>query len=467
MSTVKLRYIGTADRYFDNVTGSRQEWLEGSSSHVDSSIVSALLATGYFERVYAEIDAAAVAAAMGGGFIYQRLNSLFARAKNANPFDLSVMASPPTVTVGAAALSNPVAYNYFDTNGYKKVFILGVPPGDASLMIQNNSGRAEGKTLTGSNNTFSNSMKGYLAKVKITAQKVQFDVQGLSAALLRFRVDNALVSAAGTSAGTTNVQLDFGSRQTHEIGIEFEQAQALKGIIVDQDDTVYSWDDLPEPVVYLGDSYLNGSMSPQVTGTSGLGGQTFPSALRDISGWNVIAQGCPASGWLAGVPLTDPYRLAFAAAAINQSGAKLCNIRLGTNDVSNLQSASITAAQITAAAGTVLDYLLANTSAKITLGGSWPKNLNLSSALLATDAAILAAVAARDQSRVGFVDVNGINGGLPWVTGAKDTATGTGAAGNSVYVTGDDHVHPSAYGTEYLARKDIDATLAVCKSKNW
>lgn len=63
MSTVKLRYIGTADRYFDNVTGSRQEWLEGSSSHVDSSIVSALLATGYFEQVYAEIDAAAVAAA--------------------------------------------------------------------------------------------------------------------------------------------------------------------------------------------------------------------------------------------------------------------------------------------------------------------------------------------------------------------------------------------------------------------
>lgn len=64
MSTVKLRYIGTADRYFDNVTGSRQEWFKGGSSHVDSLIVDSLIATGLFEQAYADIDSAAVASAV-------------------------------------------------------------------------------------------------------------------------------------------------------------------------------------------------------------------------------------------------------------------------------------------------------------------------------------------------------------------------------------------------------------------
>ena len=61
--------------------------------------------------------------ASGYGPLAAKISAAYQSARNNSPLDLAVMASPPTVTVGAAAITNGQAYNYFDTEGHKRIRI--------------------------------------------------------------------------------------------------------------------------------------------------------------------------------------------------------------------------------------------------------------------------------------------------------------------------------------------------------
>jgi hypothetical protein len=386
-------------------------------------------------------------------------------AAGANPWDLPVTPSPPTITVGATALANGQAINYFDAEGYKRIRIRGVPFGDQALMIENATTLARPRCIANNAGavTYAQTARGYLAEVgPFTGQIIQFAANGLNAALLRFRVDGALVSATPTTAGNTIIQLDFGAvvyRKT--IAMEFEQAQSIKGVIIGPNDTLAAVEDSPLPVLLIADSYGQGITSPQ-----SVGGLTYPAALRDIGGINLLAQGIAGSGYVktGNVLANDPARVQFAVDAVNQSGAPLVVIALGTNDY------TLSAAGITASALDLGNALLSRTAAKVAYIGPWPQTRNGDAASLAVEAAIKAAADALDQARVGFIPV--CSGPNPWVKGQGTTTTtpnGTSVAyGNSALVTGPDNVHANpAFGTEYLARKTLDALTALCAAKRW
>ena len=400
----------------------------------------------------------------GYGTLAAKISAAYQSARNNSPLDLAVMASPPTVTVGAAAITNGQAYNYFDTDGYKRIRIKGVPFGDSSVMCENNGGYFRGVNVASSGGVFAtgNNAKHYLCEVLFTGQVIQFILNGLSAGLIRFRVNGALVSASATTVGNSNVQLDFGATVYNKlVALEFEQAQTVKGVVVGPNDTIYPIDQIPLPVVVVGDSYVQGITSP-----STFGAETFCGCLRDASGLNVLALGVASSGYVKTgfVNMTDAQWLAKIIAATNAAGAPLIVIPYGTNDY------GLSASGIQSAAASVGAALLAGTTAKIAFMGPWPQNRNNDANSLAVEAAIQAAAASLDQNRVGFIPV--CSGNSPWVKGQGDNDTapnGTSIAyGNSAIVTGNDGVHPyPGRGSEYLARKTIDALIALCATKGW
>jgi len=400
----------------------------------------------------------------GYGTLAAKISAAYQSARNNSPLDLAVMASPPTVTVGAAAITNGQAYNYFDTDGHKRIRIKGVPFGDTSVMCENVAGYLRGVNVGNSGGSFAaaSNAKHYLCEVTFTGQVIQFVLNGLSAGLIRFRVNGALVSASATTVANSNVQLDFGATVYNKtIALEFEQSQTVKGVVVGPNDTIYAIDAPPLPIVVTGDSYIQGTTSP-VT----FGAETFCGCLRDASGLNVLALGVASSGYVKTgvVNMTDAQWLAKIIAATNAASAPLIVIPYGTNDY------GLSAPGIQSAAASVGAALLAGTTAKIAFMGPWPQNRNNDASSLAVEAAIQAAAASLDQNRVGFIPV--CSGNSPWVKGQGDNDTapnGTSIAyGNSAIVTGNDGVHPyPGRGSEYLARKTIDALIALCATKGW
>lgn len=441
----------------------------GSTYDLAEDLARQLVTAGYavYQSVPRAADYRPDGSAGGGATLADALRRNAALARNNNPFDLGVMSSPPTVTVGATALTNGQAVNYFDTDGYKRIRIRGIPFAPfaiASVMCENAAGYLRGKNIANSAGalTYGNNAKHYLAEVTFSGQIIQFVVNGLNAALLRFRVDGALISATPTTAGSTIVQLDFGSAvYARTIQLEFEQAQTLKGVIVGPNDTVYAVDTPLLPIPVLGDSYVQGSTGP-VT----VGGESYIAALRDISGCNILGHGIASSGYVkTGFPtFAQADRIAAHIAVINAASAPLTIVALGTNDY----GLSASAIQSECASG--LSQILANTTTKIAVLGPWPQARNNDAASLAVEAAISAAVDSVDESRVGFIPV--CSGNNPWVRGQGSTGTApngtTVAYGNSATVTGSDNVHPAPpRGSEYLARKTLDAVIALCVSKGW
>lgn len=402
--------------------------------------------------------------ASGYGPLTTRLLASVASAKNNSPLDLAVMSSPPTVTVGATAITNGRAFNYFDTDGHKRIRIKGVPFGDSSVMCESVGGYLRGVNVgnSGGNFAVANNAKHYLCEVTFTGQIIQFVLNGLSAGLIRFRVNGQLVSASATTVGNSNVQLDFGATVYNKtIAMEFEQAQTVKGVVVGPNDTIHAVDTPPIPLVVTGDSYVQGITSP-VT----FGAETFCGCLRDVSGLNVLALGVASAGYIKTgvVNMTNSQWLAKVIAATNAANAPVILIPFGTNDY------GLDASAVQSAASSVGQTLLNGTSAKVVFIGPWPQNRNNDAGSLSIESAIQSAASSLDQTRVGFIPV--CSGSNPWVQGQGDNDTApngtTIAYGNSAIVTGNDGIHPfPGRGSEYLARRTIDALISVCQAKGW
>lgn len=413
------------------------------------------------------------------------------RAIGKNPFDVVSTATQPlvsAVTIGAAAFAAPVSYNYLDSGVENRLPIIGIPLGEKTYSVKNNSSYVSVKqpaTASGSDYAglaFSDNIRGgWFMECLVNCDALQFNVRGVGNSSNYFPiwvngVPVAPAVPAATANPTDNLQVSFAARGTYHVVIGSEQQLGLKGITVSEDDTVYPIADQRIPIVMYGDSYTMGSTSPQT-----IGGLSLPSAISWIGGVNCIPSGVAGTGYInaAGIDMamTKTGRLQYLAYLVNTSNSPLVIIPAGYNDVTQ----SYTAAAIQAAAATIIDYLLTNTSANIILFGAQPGKRNNSAAQIAVDAGISAAVTAVNTNRVAFVPIAGA--AAPWITGTRDTAHTAGLiAGNSRYYTGSDSTHLSPFvtsapnipanttttsGVEYLARKIVDSIIATAQSKGW
>lgn len=426
-----------------------------------------------------------------GSPVYNQIAAGLIAAKDNNPFDFPATTTQPlvtSITVNASAYANPKTYSYNTADGTPRVPIIGAPYGDTSLIITMANGYATGYVPIAESGTDyagldygASLIGGQFMESTVTASSMQIDVRGsgLSSNFFPIIVNGILVAAETPAAINDGaIQIDFAARGTYKVLVGMQQSASLKGVTISEDDTVHPLADERFPVVVYGDSYVNGTVSPTSSSITGI---ALCGALSLIGGINAIPCGVSSTGYIndggINLPLTNPKRLKLLAALTNASSSPLVLVFGGYNDV----SISATAANVQAAAKTVIDYLLLNTAAKVIIYGAAPGKRNNSAATQTVDAGLSAAVAANNSGRVAFVPVSGAP--TPWVSGTRQLNVTTGlVAGNSRYYTGNDGVHPSPFvtavpitqanttpssGVEYLARRILGSAVRVAKNMRW
>jgi len=380
------------------------------------------------------------------------------------------------VTLGATVFSGGVVKNVFDAGAYDYLRIYGAPyragfTGYTSLVLTNVGGYPLWENAAGVGITAQN-LRGVHMRVRFKAKQVQIKCKGfgLSSDYFPMWLDDfsgggfkRVSFTAGAVASDSYIQIDLTRYGEYELIVGMEQSLAVGAVVLDADGEFVSVARAPALVVF-GDSYVQGTTSPAVNGDPCLIG-----AMSMISGLNVIPLGVSGTGYVhdggIGYPITHAERLAMLTNVINASNAPAVMSVFGLNDADN----SVSTANTQAAATTVINHLLATTSANILLTGAEPATRNNSAAIQAVDAGIAAAVNAANSSRVAFAPISGASPRR--IYGARDTDTATGTAGNTRYIQGNDgtHLSPSftQVGTEFYARYMLELLQGAATAKGW
>lgn len=404
--------------------------------------------------------------------VSERLRAGMAAAKGRNPYDLKGQAASEVslVTVNAGAYAAGRTYNAFDAGGYDVLRVRGAPyrsgfAGYPIHIVQNTVGSINAQNWSAPG-VKSENLFGILVYIEATCSSIQIITAGLAYTSNIWPIwvnGKKPTFAAATVNNGGRIQLDFAARDRYQIIVALQQSGRLAGVSVPEDDIVHAITDKPLPIPVLGDSYIQGSVSPATNGDPCLIG-----AMNMIGGVNCIPLGVTDTGYAtpAGVnyPFDHAERVQNFVDVINASSAPLACVIGGTNDVGK------TAAQVQTGAANIINAVLANTSANLVLFGAQPRNLNNSAALQSVDAGISAAVVAADSPRVVYAPVSAAV--PPWYTGTRSTSvTSGGVAGYSRYVMGTDNVHLSpsftAEGTEFYARRTLETLLAVSSAAGW
>lgn len=386
-------------------------------------------------------------AAVATSLLSLRLAQSAATAKGANPFDLAVMASPPTITEGGAVPSPGRTVGYWtSTNDRANFNVLGL--GAEVFKSQYATNYLRGASARTAVATYQNAASGFVVEYTTDAPLIKQEFLNSSTLPIFISVNGAFTSASGHTTVAQNgaISIDFGGvRAIRTLRFYFQQDHGFGRVTIGADDVLYAPAISRPKMLVIGDSYIAGTLSP-----SGPIVKSLTGVLREVSGCDVIGHGVGGSGYVNGVALTNSFRLDDAAAV----APDLITIALGINDLglSGIQSAALSSLQ-------GLRSRLPNTP--IVVFGPWPGSNNLSANLLAADAAISQAVASMGDSRILFEStVTASPTVSPWSFGTKDADTATGTAGPSLYITGNDGTHPSIYGAEYLARRKLAATVS-------
>lgn len=378
-----------------------------------------------------------------------------------------------SVTVGAALLSGGVVKNAFDAGAYDYLRIYGAPyragfTGYTGLVLVNGSGYPIWNNPNGIG-TASENLRGQHMRVRFKAKQFQIKCRGfgLTTDYFPMWLDDGsgfkrISFTAGTIASDGYIQVDLTKYGEYELAVGMEQSLSVGAVVLDADGEFVSVAPAT-PLVVFGDSYVQGTTSPAVTGSD----PVLCGAMAHISGMNVIPLGVSGTGYVNGggvsYPITHAERLALLTSVINASGAPVVMSVFGVNDVGQTTSA------VQAGATTVINHLLSTTGANILLTGAQPRNLNNSAAIQLVDAGISAAVAAANSSRVAYAPIGGA--ATRRIVGTNDTDTTGGVAGNSRWITGNDGVHLSpsftAAGTEFYARYMLELLQDAATEKGW
>lgn len=376
------------------------------------------------------------------------------------------------VTLGATVFADGLVKNVFDAGAFDIIRLYGGVyksgfAGEPTYIVSNASGYPIANNPTGPGTTSEN-LRGLHVRCRFRAKSFQIKAKGfgLSSNYFPMWLDDGsgfkrINFTAGAVASDSYIQVDLTTYGEYEVLVGFEQSLSIGAVVLDADGEFVSVAKA-SPIVVFGDSYAQGTTSPATIGDPCLVG-----AMSMISGYNCIPLGVTDTGYVAGggnaYPITHPERLALLSNVTQASGASVAMSVFGVNDVGQSSAA------VQAAATTLINHFLNNTSANLLLTGAQPRNLNNSAAIQLVDAGIASAVAAAKNTRVAFAPIGGANPRV--IVGARDTDTATGAAGNSRWITGNDGVHlaPSftQAGTEFYARYMLDLLRTTSASNGW
>lgn len=407
-----------------------------------------------------------------------RLMASSSRARGANGVDIAgAMPTPPTVTVNAdvSGLSLTSSTKYRPATGRDRFRIRGTG-GAAFEAVTADYITAKGER-TSAGGAIAYDANGWEATFGTDSRYVLFGLVGSASKSYRVfvldksgGVNSGWVSLAGHNIGASNATLllDFGAAGDREITLVSKQDLGLRQVQVEESASLWAPVRDEVRVLIKGDSYTWGTMSPQPA----YGGTTMGSVVRSLLGCDVVCQGIGGSGYVAANAITNAYRLDDAVSV----GADLGVLALGTNDV-GVSSGQALRDAVTAALsgirgrGCVHPWIV---------GYVWPQNRMSAGAstnktnLLQVEADIGQAVAEFADPGIVFVPINTVGAALPWggvcqpwIEGTQDTATAGGDAGNSRRVIGDDHAHPSAFGSIYLGRRMADDIIRAAVVMGW
>lgn len=414
--------------------------------------------------------------------IGSRLLAARQRARGFNWIEGGVMAAPPTVTVGAIGMGLPAGMTAmvdgrFGTNrAAYRVRGTGGPAFEENYVGSNYfRGRSERTDLVGG---FALGEVGWSLTIATDSRYLAFELLGSASRAYSVYVrdlvgaNSGLTAAGGHNIGAANqtMLLDFGAAGDREVTLLLPfNTGAVRGVAWESSASLFSTapDDLE--ILFKGDSYVLGSISPQPA----FSGRALGDVLRGLLDCDVVSQGIGASGYIAGNNLQNLYRQEDAAAV----GADLNIIALGTNDV----GAGQVGAPLQTAAERCLNGLRDRGMEGNTIVlGPWPQNrMSLGASSLKTNTLqaeqdIAAAVAKIGDPGIVFLPINTAGmttpwGGVctPWVMGTQDTDTAGGDAGNSARVTGNDGAHPSQYGAVFLGRRLVNEVTRTCLALGW
>ena len=373
--------------------------------------------------------------------IYEKMRRFYRESRKNNPHYNAVMTSPPTIVVTSSQPGGLTkSYQPQSGNGASAFFQTGGTPanyvsGTRYPLVTLTNGGVNGNCGNGQNAV------GWRVKVKVDAIAPCFRVlQGGNN--YRFVIDGQYVNLSGTPApngGYSNyIQLTFAARGQHEIWIEGDSSNAFYGLYVLPTECAcppqagLTW-------LVLGDSITAATSSPALAALN----DGFAQVLGDCFGaGNLYMSGSGGEGILnpanTGAGYTLRQRLPWDFLPCD-----VCVIAVGTND--STYSATALEAEI--------QFLLSAIRTTYAFAGpifflGVPANASgPSAAVLATEAAYLAAVTTFNDPDVFFIPTaNASPESMLFGTGY---AGATNNSGNSDWAVSTDATHPTLEGHYY------------------
>lgn len=369
----------------------------------------------------------------------------------------TVMASPPTVTLGGVGAASGITSAQTLPYNTSLVRILGGVPVHVAQFGSDYyaNGLCAGGTLT------PGTPGGGYQEAPMTVEfghdgsklEIQMKTQSGSGIYYRVSVDGQYVAAspvAPTMAGGShyNLLIDFaGVHRPRRISVELLKIH-FGGLNIGANDTVWVPDYQPVPykVVWLGDSVSQG-----VGATTPLQGCAF-TACR-LLGWsNVYMAAEGGTGYLnnaAGASGAQTFANRLSADVLAQAPDTVV-VWGGINDTTDNGFSN---GQLQTAVTSLLSALKAGLPAKarIIVIGTWTPTGGAYAPINNSSATIAAAAAAADLT---FIDTTG------WITGTGNSGSTTGSGNGDLYVSSDG-THPSQAGHDYVARRIAGAVAAT------
>lgn len=356
----------------------------------------------------------------------------------------TVMASPPTVTQGAANAASAItsAQTLAITSTLFRRF--GAPAGFGSSFPDNSEWQAPDQIAFFGQVPTIKASGAWGIEFMHDGSQVEFQSKHQAGSYYWIMVDGQWVTAAPVTGPTTSVGsgyrvlIDFGTRAVRRIRVAVSGPTRLGQVKFGPNDTIWAPNSAPGPrTVVIGDSFVDG--------TGGTGGQpsNFVSMFGHYMGWNnVRCAGEGGTGYLAtgGGGGKEKYRDRVTA-DVAAWGAEIVIVQGSVNDgntaanligaEADLLFASVKAAAPLARLVVLLPFAISGTQ---TAGNIANRDAIKVSALAAGADLIVDPIADA------------------WFTGTGRVGTPSGTGNSDLYM-GSDNVHPSQAGHEYIARR--------------
>lgn len=373
------------------------------------------------------------------------------RAILLNAVQTGVMASPPTVTMGANNANSTVLTD-------QDVYTLQTLPTSAAISP------ISGKIKQGSSNnylgsyiteTFAEAVNGWGFGFSTDGEAIDLCYRDVANAAFMFRVREPggnwqWVSTTQTAVGASGanfkfLKLDFGSSKARDIEVYCHASNQIRGIVVGPSAgttralnkyRIWATAAYAIKAMVIGDSYTAGSGASQIR-------DGFAYVMGDTLGIpNIVASGVGGQGYIANSNNGAQPFISRVADVSTFGALDWVDIALGINDYAK------PAGELTAAVTTALQAIKeAQPAALVTVSGPW------------TAPGKIAPATVENAIKAGF-DAVADPARWAWIPTVADNWQDTSGGNSTLYMSGD-NTHPNTAGHGYLGRRRAAACRAA------